>query len=134
MVILFLAFIDWAVPIAGGLLIGLLIASRKPVDLSQIVTLDVEEFRLNMRKGQLIDIRPKEVYEKSHISGARNFPKKSVLGELHRLRADQAVFIVGISENGIARKLAKKLYKKGIHPIYILKNGLNDWTYPLKEQ
>lgn len=131
---MFLAIIDWAVPIAAGLLIGLLVASRKTVDTSQIVYLDVEEFRRNMRRGQLIDIRKEEDYKNLHVSGARSFPKRSVFGSLNKLRKDQSVYIIGYPSKSSAYGVAKKLYKKGFMPVYILKNGLNDWTYPLKEE
>lgn len=131
---MFLAFLDWAVPVVAGLLIGIIFATRKNVDTSQIIVLDVEEFRHNMRKGQLIDIRSNESYTLSHISGAKHFPKKSVFGELSKLRADMAIFIVSESDKGQANSVARKLYKKGFKPIYILKNGLKDWTYPLKEE
>ncbi|MGD9909946.1 MAG: rhodanese-like domain-containing protein [Candidatus Izemoplasmatales bacterium] len=131
---MFLAFLDWAVPVAAGLLIGILFATRKNVDTSQIIVLDIEEFRHNMRKGQLIDIRSNEAYAKSHISGAKNFPKKSVFGELSKLRADMAIFIVAESDKGLANSVARKLYKKGFKPIYILQKGLSSWNYPLKEE
>ncbi len=131
---MFLTVIEWLAPVAGGLLIGLLYATRKTVDPSQLIMLDVEDFRLNMRKGQLIDIRSEADFLQKHISGARNFPKKSIVSNLSKLRADQAVFIVGYPPKAATYSLAKKLYKKGLHPIYILKHGLDDWKYPLKEE
>jgi len=124
--------LEWIIPIGAGLLLGLLFASRKNVDPTQLIDLTAEDFSANMRKGQLIDIRPEEEFKKTHINGSKNFPKKTVMANLHKLRADQAVFIVGPSRFQM-RKIAKKLFKKGFRPIYMLSDGLENYPYPLKQ-
>ena len=134
LMILFLAIMDWVIPIAAGLLIGLVFAMRKNIDVTQIVVLDTEEFRLTMRKGQLIDLRKEEDYHKKHVSGAKNFPKRSIFQNLSKLRADQAIFLISYSHKGSVYSISKKLLKKGFHRVYILKDGLKNWNYPLKEE
>lgn len=125
---------DWLIPISIGLFAGLLISTRKKVDLTQLILLDPEEFRLNMRKGQLIDIRKETDYKNRKINGSRNFAKRSVFGQLHRLRKDQAIFIIGYQTSIQTKSIAKKLIKKGFRPIYILKGGIESWPYNLREE
>ncbi len=119
-----------ALVIGGGL--GLLIAKRKKFDFSKIIYLKSEEFRLNMRRGQLIDIRSEENFTKEKINGARNFPKNSVLSKLNVMRTDQPIFIYDEYNTKRVTNLARKLIKKGYQPIYILADGLHDWPYPKK--
>ena len=51
-----------------------------------------------MRKGQLIDIRKEEQHKDGKILGSRNFPKREILHNLFKLRADQAVFLYSDSD------------------------------------
>jgi len=131
---MFLAITDYLLPIGIGLIFGLLIATRKNVDLTQLIKLDAEEFRQNMRKGQLIDIQAEAAFKQKHINGARSFPKRSVLGQLHKLRNDQSIYLVGKFGGSSERGVAKKLLKKGYRPIYILKGGMENWQFPYKEE
>jgi len=132
---MFLASIwQWVLPIGVGLLVGVLISSRKKYDYSQIVELGAEEFRLNMRKGQLIDIRKEEEFKVKKINGSRNFPGRSVFQSLHRLRNDQPVFLYDNTGSHQTKSVARKLIKKGYKPIYLLTGGLEGWPYPLKEE
>ncbi len=132
---MFLASVlEWILPIGIGLLVGVLISTRKKFDYSKIIELTPEEFRLNMRKGQLLDIRTEELYKSKKINGSRNFPKKSVFQNMHKLRKDQAVFLYDESNSYLARTVAKKFIKKGFRPIYLLKGGLDSWPFNLKEE
>ncbi len=131
---MFLTVWDWLLPISVGLFAGVLISTRKRVDLTQLVTLDPEEFRLNMRKGQLVDIRKEEDYKKSKVNGSRNFPKRSIFSQIHKMRKDQAVFIIGSVKGINPKSVAKKLIKKGFRPVYILRGGIENWPFILKEE
>lgn len=131
---MFLAVWDWLLPISVGLFAGLLISTRKKVDLTQLVTLDAEEFRLNMRKGQLIDIRKEDDFKKTKVNGSRNFPKRSIFSSLHKMRKDQAVFIIYSVHGTNPKSVAKKMIKKGFRPIYVLKGGIENWPFNLKEE
>ncbi|XMB72358.1 rhodanese-like domain-containing protein [Mycoplasmatota bacterium WC30] len=133
---MFLAITDalnWIIPIALGLFIGYLIATRKKTSSDDIVYLEAEDFRANMRKGQLIDIRLEDDYKSNKINGSRSFPKKSITQNLFKLRADQAVFLYDNSESGKIKAVANKLVKKGYKPVYILKGGLISWPFTTKK-
>ncbi len=124
--------LNWALPIATGLLIGYFIATRNKDYKNHLHLLEAEEFRANMRKGQLIDIRKDANFNQEKINGSRNFPGRSILADLFKLRKDQAVFIVGETDKGLVRRVAGKLAKKGYTPVYILKNGFQQWPYSKK--
>jgi len=125
--------LNWLLPVLLGLFIGFLIATRKNSNVGDnVVTMSPEEFSQNMRKGQLIDIRSEDDFHSGKILGSRNFPKRSILGSLFKLRNDQAVFIYGNSDHGQISHVAKKLVKKGYRPVYILKGGIENWPYNKK--
>lgn len=129
---MFLALSDvmqWALPISLGLLIGYFIATRDKSGGDNIIYMEAEEFRNNMRKGQLIDVRTEEQYNESKILGSRNFPKRQLLQNLFKIRTDQAVFLYADTDRGTIRRVAKKLVKKGYKPIYILKGGFTNWPF-----
>ncbi len=132
---MFLASVlEWILPIGIGLLVGVLISTRKKYDFSKIIELAPEEFRLNMRKGQLLDIRTEELYKTKKINGSRNFPKRSAFQSLHKFRKDQAIFLYDESNSYLAKTVAKKFIKKGFRPVYLLKGGLDTWPFNLKEE
>ncbi len=124
----------WVLPIGLGLVLGLLISMRKNHDYSQIILLKPEDFRLNMRKGQLIDIRSHEAFEAKRINGSRNFEKMSLFASLHKFRKDQAIFLVDESNNLHVKKVSRKLIKKGYHPVYVLETGIEKYPFSLKEE
>ncbi len=122
--------IGWIIPIVLGLAIGMWIASKRGSNTQdQLIYLEAEEFRANMRKGQLIDIRSADDYNKEKILGSRNFPKKEVFGNLFKLRTDQAVFIYDEMNSARAKSVAKKLIRKGYHPVYVLQGGFANWPF-----
>ncbi|MFP4477984.1 MAG: rhodanese-like domain-containing protein [Candidatus Izemoplasmatales bacterium] len=128
-----LAISDWIFPIVLGLSLGFLIAyARNKKPNGGILYLEPDEFRKNMRRGQLIDIRSDEDYQKEKINGSRNYPKKSIFQNLYLIRADQPIFLYGDSDKGLVKKVGTKLMKKGYHPVYVLKGGLDEWPYPKK--
>ena len=125
--------ITWVLVIGAGLVIGWFIASRRNNNSGdQVVFLKPEEFRANMRKGQLIDIRSEEQYANGKINGSRNFPKRSILQSLFKLRADQAVFLYSGNDTGQVKSVANKLAKKGYKPVYILIGGFDGWPFIVK--
>ncbi|MDD3113958.1 MAG: rhodanese-like domain-containing protein [Candidatus Izemoplasmatales bacterium] len=131
---MFLASVwEWVLPIGLGLVVGIMITMRKKYDFSQIVFLEPEEFRLNMRKGQLIDVRREDNFNHRRINGSRSFPNRTVFSSLSRLRRDQAIFLYDENCKNSVKRIAKKLIKKGFKPVYVLKNGLEKWPFPIKE-
>lgn len=130
---MFLAINDWLWPILLGTSLGLVLAFlRNRKSSGQIIYLDSEEFRKNMRRGQLIDIRKENDYKEEKINGSRNYPKKTVFQNLYLLRADQPIFLYGETDKGPVSSVGKKLKRKGYQPVYVLKGGLKDWPFPKK--
>ncbi len=114
------------IAIVLGVGIGLLITARKNVDHSTIHTISKDDFKNNMRKGQLIDIRKKDDYKLNKIKGARNFTVGQVSGKHSKLRKDQSIYIY--CNNGKkSYRTAKKMSKNGFKNIYILEKGFNDY-------
>ncbi len=124
---------SWLIPISFGLLLGFLIATKKQNNYDNIIYVEAEDFRMNMRKGQLIDIRPEDQFSQGRINGSRNFPRKQAFANLSQLRTDQAVFLYGKNDKGIVKKVAKKFIKKGFPRVYVLKGGFEDWEYNVKK-
>lgn len=96
-----------------------------------VTKLPYEEFRKNLRKVQLIDIREKADFEYAHINGARNIPLSQLSIKYTVLRKDQPIYLC--DKNGtIAPRAALTLKKKGFTNLFMLKNGLQDWKENLK--
>ena len=130
---MFLAVTDWLWPILLGTSLGLILAYfRNRRSNSEIIYLDAEEFRNNMRRGQLIDIRKEEDYKNEKINGSRNYPGRQIFQNLYLLRADQPVFLYSDTGKGKVKSVGKKLKRKGYNPVYVLKGGLNEWPFPKK--
>jgi len=130
---MFLAVTDWLWPILLGTSLGLLLAYlRNRKQSGQIIYLEPEEFRKNMRRGQLIDIRPDTEFQKERINGSKNYPKKTVFLHLFLIRADQPIFLYGETDKGLVPRVGKKLKRKGYNPVYVLKGGIKGWPFPKK--
>jgi rhodanese-related sulfurtransferase len=113
-----------ALAIVIGLSIGLLLSRNKNVDYDSIFTIKEADFLKNMRKGQLIDIRKKDAFEKDKIKGARNFKVSKITGKYTPLRKDLPIFLY--CKNGKkSKRVAKKLSKANYKTIYILEGGFN---------
>jgi len=123
---------SWILPIALGLGLGIALAARKNYDYSKIIILNAEDFRLNMRKGQLIDIRSESEFAVKRINGSRNFPHKTVFQNLSRLRLDQPIFLYDITQSKSIKAISRKLIRKGFHPVYVLAGGFDKWHFSVK--
>lgn len=89
------------------------------------------EFRENLRKVQLIDVREKEDFKYAHINGARNMPLSQFNFLYTSLRKDQPIYLC--DKNGtMAPRAALTLKKNGYTNVFMLKNGLQDWKENLK--
>jgi len=88
--------------------------------------LENDEFRENIRKAQLIDLRQKDEYKLSHILGARNMPYAELNRRMGELRYDQPIYLY---EEGkmLSLRAALKLKKEGYKEIYYLKGGFDNW-------
>ncbi len=95
------------------------------------VKLETEEFKLHMRKGQLVDVRTKSEYNTGHINGARNISIQGISREYGKLRKDQAIYLYCATGKRSSRA-AIYLRSKGFTDVFELKNGLKAWDGPLK--
>ncbi|MCK7484830.1 MAG: rhodanese-like domain-containing protein [Bacillus subtilis] len=132
---MFLAVIDWVLPIVLGLLIGiLLVHSEKarfhasPCD---------EGRRVRARNAQGPTHRypfRRERTKHVRINGSRHFAKRSVLANLPKLRRDQPVYLCTMQTlSPQLKNIAKAMIRKGFKPIYLLEGGLEKWPYSVKE-
>lgn len=122
------------IPVGLGLLLGVLLSGSRKNDYSKIVRLNPDEFRQNMRKGQLLDLRPAEAFALRRINGSRNFPKMSVFGDLGKIRKDLPVFVYDEADSLLVRRLTRKLVRKGFVRVYVLIGGLAKYPFSLKEE
>lgn len=115
-------FISIALAVVAGVLIGLLFMNRQNADYSKIRKLKKDDFVSNMRKGQLIDVRKKELFEADKIKGARHFRKSQLNAKNAKLRLDKSVYIY--CKNGKSSfRTAKKMIRDGFQNVYVLDGG-----------
>ncbi|MFH5881493.1 rhodanese-like domain-containing protein [Liberiplasma polymorphum] len=118
-------YLQYLISIILGLYIGWWLSTRseRKKSLKKVESLDVETFKKNMRKGQLIDLRKADDFKKDRIKGARNFKAGYLKSKrTTQVRKDQPLFIY--CNSGLkANRLAKKLARKGYVFIYVLDGG-----------
>lgn len=118
-------FITLLIPIVLGVWIGIILSSRKQKKTfrQHVKIVDVDTFRKNMRKGQLIDIRKSEKFDEGRIKGARNFSIRMLKNKAQKqVRKDQPLYIY--CENGKKSfRHATALIKKGYPAVYVLSGG-----------
>ncbi|MBS4750576.1 rhodanese-like domain-containing protein [Granulicatella sp. zg-ZJ] len=90
-----------------------------------------EEFRENMRKAQVIDVREKAEFDVKHILGARNIPYTQFKQRMGEIRKDQPIYLCDDFAL-VAGKAAGKLKRKGYTDIYILRGGMERWSGKIK--
>lgn len=114
---------SWVIAIVLGVSLGILLSNRKNSNMNIIHIIDEKDFKDNMRKGQLIDIRSKEDFEMDKIKGAKNISKKHILSKYSKVRKDQAVFLY-CNDGKKSTSLAKKMSKDDYKAIYVLEGGV----------
>lgn len=95
-------------------------------------TIEEEEFKAGMKKGQLIDLREKDEFRAEHILGARNMAYTTFKEVMPSLRKDQPIYLYD-QRRSLSVRAAYKLKKAGYDHIYILKGGFQDWTGKVKK-
>ncbi len=93
--------------------------------------LENEEFKQNLRKVQLIDVREGDEFDAGHILGARNIPFYEMKQRHVELRKDQPIYLY---EDGkyAAYRSAIELRKHGFEDLYVLKGGYKNWEGRIK--
>lgn len=97
------------------------------------VALENEDFKENLRKKQLIDVRDKDEYNAGHILGARNIPFYEIKQRHIELRKDQPIYLY---EDGTyaAYRAAIELRKHDFEELYVLKGGYKNWDGRIKKK
>lgn len=93
--------------------------------------LDKEDFKKNIRRAQLIDVRNRDEYDVGHILGARNIPYFDLKQRYVELRKDQPIYLYEEREY-TAYRAAIELKKHGFDDLYVLKGGYDDWDGRIK--
>ncbi|TFI70184.1 sulfurtransferase [Carnobacterium divergens] len=97
------------------------------------VILTEEEFRENMRKVQVIDVREKPEFDAGHILGARNIPYSGFKTRMVEIRKDIPVYLYD-QKKSMSGRAAVKLRKAGYTKIYRLKDGYQNWNGKIKKK
>lgn len=94
--------------------------------------LTAEEFRKDMRKVQVVDVREAPEFEAGHILGARNIAFTQFKERYRELRKDQPVYLYD-QRNIVSGRAAAILKKNGYKEIYTLKGGYDSWDGKIKK-
>lgn len=95
--------------------------------------LENEEFKENIRRAQVIDVREKDTFDAGHILGARNIPYLQMKQRAGELRSDQPIYLYD-EKKAVSYRAALLLKKNGYEDIYILKGGYDDWDGKIKRK
>lgn len=114
------------IAVVAGLVLGWFLMRNNKTDLSKVHEIQLSDFKKNMRKGQLVDIRKKDAFNQNKIKGARNFTTRQLTSKYSKLRRDQSVFLY--CQNGKkSKRIAKKLAKESYPDIYFLSGGFDSY-------
>ena len=91
-----------------------------------------DEFKAEMKKAQLIDLREPDSFKASHILGARNMPFSQFKLYQGSLRKDMPVYLYDQGKS-ISIRAAAKLHKAGFKEIVILNGGFAKWDGKIKK-
>lgn len=92
-----------------------------------------EEFKQDMRKAQIVDVRGKDDFDAGHILGARNIPYMQLKQRAGELRKDQPIYLYD-DKKTISFRSALLLQKKGFKDLYVLKDGYSKWDGKIKRK
>lgn len=123
----------WLIVLLVLAVIVILIIINGILNMRNVKSLPEEEFKKDLRKVQLIDLREKEKYEYGHIIGARNIPLMNLQQRIGSIRKDQPVYLYD-QTGRLSIRAAKVLKKKGHKDVYMLKNGISKWTGKIKSK
>jgi rhodanese-related sulfurtransferase len=122
--------LEWIIAIVVGILVYFILTKVifKP---RYLKTLTEDEFKENLRKVQLIDVREPQEYENGHILGARNIPLSQLKMRLIELRKDKPVYLYCASSVRSTRAAAL-LKRHGYTSLSHLQGGFKKWTGKVK--
>ena len=120
------AYMSYVFAAVLGIGLGWLMVRNKDVDYTKVRTLSKEDFKSNMRRGQLVDIRSKKEYELDKIKGARNYKASDFTSKYAKIRKDKPVYLY-CANGRKSKRIAKKMIRKQFSAIYVLKDGFNSY-------
>ncbi|MFD2829416.1 rhodanese-like domain-containing protein [Corticicoccus populi] len=123
----------WLIILLVSIVVILLLVLNGYLNMRNVKSLSEEEFKKDLRKVQLVDLREKEKYEHGHIMGARNIPMMNFSMKLQSLRKDTPIYLYD-QTGRLSIRAAKMLKKKGYTDVYMLKNGISKWTGKIKSK
>jgi rhodanese-related sulfurtransferase len=82
---------------------------------------------VNQLKGQFIDIREKEEFEKEHIADSINQPLSGLKESLVKAKNKSKPVVLVCASGQRARGAAKTFRQNGFEDVYILAGGLHAW-------
>lgn len=95
--------------------------------------LENDEFKQNMRKAQIVDVRGKDDFDAGHILGARNMPYMQMKQRAGELRNDQPIYLYD-DKKTMSYRAALLLKKQGYNDLYVLKDGYEKWDGKIKRK
>lgn len=95
--------------------------------------LSEEDFKAEMKKAQLIDLREKDIFNAGHILGARNLPYSMLNTTMGSLRKDKPIYLYD-QKKALSMRAANKLRKNGYTNIFYLKDGYENWQGKIKKK
>jgi rhodanese-related sulfurtransferase len=94
--------------------------------------IDEDEFQRGMHKAQVLDLRPKNQFDRGHILGARSMPLAFLRQQMDDLRPDLPVYLYDEGMT-LSTQAAAYLGKRGFNKLYILKDGYSKWSGKTKK-
>ncbi len=123
-----ITIILWIGIIAFGIYQLFLFIQRK----NSATLLPPEDFRKNIRKVQVIDVRESPEFQAGHILGARNIAFTTFKERFPEIRKDQPVYLYD-QRTSLSGRAAAILKKNGYKQIFILKGGYDKWDGKIKK-
>ena len=97
-----------------------------------VTDLSQEESEAGLRRAQVIDLRPKDQFDRGHILGARSVPYALLRQQGVDLRADMPIYLYDEGMT-VSTQAAVYLNKHGFKQLYILKDGYVRWEGKTKK-
>lgn len=97
------------------------LSGLRPLGATQAVTL------VNQNKGQFVDVRSKDEFDKEHIADSLNLPLASLGEDAAQLKDKTQPLVIVCASGQRARSAAKQLRRQGFEQVYVLTGGLHAW-------
>ena len=82
---------------------------------------------VNQHKGQFIDVREAEEFEKEHIADSINLPLAGLDEASGRIKNKSYPLVIVCASGQRSRSAVKQLRRQGFEQVYVLTGGLHAW-------